>query len=122
MRRIFLVAALLAALPFAAGDTHAAGALVVGSCGAYGEAHDFGNSPAARASALSKCQGPGCRLVVTLKGDCAAFAVDAVNPCGASAWASGGHLGRAQNDALRKCFKDGGRECVIRTFVCDGRG
>jgi hypothetical protein len=99
----------------------AAGALAIGACGAHGEAHDFPNAIAARASALRKCQGRNCRLVATLKGDCAAFAVDGANPCGPHGFASGPHLGRAQNAALASCFKERGKDCMIRAFVCDGR-
>jgi hypothetical protein len=99
----------------------AAGALAVGSCGAYGEAHDFPNAAAARAAALRQCRGEGCKVVANLRGNCAAFAVDASNPCGASAFASGPHLGKSQNAALRSCYGKGGKDCVIRVFVCDGR-
>lgn len=99
----------------------AAGALAVGSCGAYGEAHDFPNATSARANALRQCRGDHCKVVVNLRGNCAAFAVDASNPCGASAHASGPHLGKAQNAALRACYGKGGKDCVIRVFVCDGR-
>jgi hypothetical protein len=99
----------------------AAGALAVGSCGAFGEAHDFPNIPRARASALSHCRGEQCKVVANLRGNCAAFAVDASDPCGASAHAAGPHLGKAQNAALRACYGKGGKDCVIRVFVCDGR-
>jgi hypothetical protein len=118
------ISALVVAAAFTASSpsAQAAGALVVGACGAYGEAHDFPNAAAARANASRQCKGKACKLAVTLRGNCAAFAVDAGNPCGASAYASGPHLGRAQNAALRACFTKGGRDCVIRMFVCDGRG
>lgn len=99
----------------------AAGALAVGACGAYGEAHDYPNVAAARASALRECRGKGCQVVVNLRGNCAAYAVDGANPCQTSAFASGPHLGKAQNAALRSCYGKGGKDCVIRVFVCDGR-
>jgi Domain of unknown function (DUF4189) len=100
----------------------AAGALAIGSCGAYGQAFDFRNPDAARRSALSKCRGDGCRVVTTIKRGCAAFAVDFTNGCGAHGWGKAAKLGRAQNLALRSCYRDGGRECVIRTFFCDAKG
>ena len=53
--------------------------------------------------------------------NCAALAVDAANPCGAHGSGTASRLGRAQNDALRQCYRDGGKDCVIRTFVCDGK-
>ena len=75
-----------------------------------------------RQSALSKCQGDACRVVTTAKHGCAAFAVDFANPCGAHGWGQGPRLGRSQNEALQACYKDGGKECVIRTFFCDAKG
>ncbi len=102
--------------------SRAAGALAIGSCGAYGQAYDFPSIAAASENAMAQCQGNGCRVVATLKKGCAALAVDGVNPCGAHGWGKGPRLGRAQNDALRACYKDGGRDCVIRTFICDAKG
>ncbi len=116
--QIVILAAIGSAL---AAPAHSAGALAIGACGAYGEAHDFANIALARAGALRQCRGEGCKVVANLRGNCAAFAIDGANPCGPSAYASGPHLGRAQNAALRGCYAKGGRECVIRMFVCDGR-
>lgn len=124
--RAFVVASLFlatATLMFVAVNTaRAAGALAVGSCGAYGEAFDFASVDEARQSALAKCQGNACRVVATSKRGCAAFAVDFGNPCGAQGWGQGSRLGRSQNAALEACYKGGGQECVIRTFYCDARG
>lgn len=100
----------------------AAGALAIGTCGAFGEAYDFPSIEEARRVAQSKCQGDSCRVVATLKGGCAAFAVDFVDPCGAHGWGQAPRLGASQNEALRICYKEGGKECVIRTFLCDARG
>jgi len=101
----------------------AAGALAVGSCGAFGEAYDFDSANAARESAMAKCQGEGCRVVATTsKRNCAAFAVDFANPCGAVGWGQGAKLGATQNAALQACYREGGKECVIRTFFCDAKG
>jgi len=124
--RALVVASLLLAIAtlmmVAVNTTRAAGALAIGTCGAYGEAFDYGSLDAARQSALSKCQGEACRVVTTAKRGCAAFAVDFTNPCGAHGWGKGPRLGRSQNDALEACYKDGGKECVIRTFFCDAKG
>jgi len=103
-------------------SARAAGALAIGACGAFGEAYDFASVDEARASALSKCRGDTCRVVATPKKGCAAFAVDFVNPCGAHGWGRGARLGGTQNEALAACYRDGGKECVIRTFFCDGKG
>lgn len=100
----------------------AAGALAIGSCGAFGEAFDFKSIEQASKNALSKCQGESCRIVTTAKRGCAAFAVDFANPCGAHGWGKGPRLGGSQNAALEACYRDGGKECVIRTFFCDAKG
>jgi hypothetical protein len=106
----------------AVNTARAAGALAIGACGAYGEAHDFHAVADAEKSALSKCKGDACRLVTTVKRGCAAFAVDFTNPCGGNGWGKGPRLGRSQNEALKACYADGGKECVIRTFFCDAKG
>ena len=125
MRALVAASLMLATamLMFVAVNTaRAAGALAIGSCGAFGEAYDFRTIDEARQSALSKCQGETCRVVTTAKRGCAAFAVDFTNPCGAHGWGKGPRLGRSQNEALEACYKDGGKECVIRTFFCDAKG
>lgn len=104
------------------GAASAAGALATGACGAYGQAFGYRDIDAAQNSALQQCKEPGCRVVATLRRSCAALAVDVHNPCGAHAAAYAPRLGVAQNDALRRCYQSGGKECVIRTFVCDGKG
>ena len=117
---LFLATATL--MLVAVNTARAAGALAIGSCGAFGEAFDYGTTKEARQSALTKCRGDACRVVTTAKRGCAAFAVDFANPCGAHGWGKGPKLGRSQNEALAACYKDGGKECVIRTFFCDAKG
>ncbi|MGB7257508.1 MAG: DUF4189 domain-containing protein [Pseudolabrys sp.] len=106
----------------AVNTARAAGALAIGKCGAYGQAYDFANAKEASESALGKCEGKPCRVVTTTKHGCAAFSVDGTDPCGAHGWGRGSRLGSAQNDALRSCYKDGGKDCMIRTFFCDAKG
>ncbi len=124
--RALVVAALLtatAALMLVTVNTaRAAGALAIGACGAFGEAYDFHSVAEARQSALTKCQGNTCRVVATVARGCAAMAVDFNKPCGAHGWGKGPRLGASQNQALRSCYHDGGKECVIRTFFCDAKG
>ena len=100
----------------------AAGALAIGTCGSYGQTFDFKTTANAQRSAMERCKQDGCRIVATLYKTCAALAVDAANPCGAHGSGKASRLGAAQNDALRACYRDGGKDCVIRTFVCDGQG
>jgi hypothetical protein len=124
--RAFVAASLLLAtatlMLVAVNTARGAGALAVGSCGAFGEAYDYRTVDEARQSALTKCQGDTCRVVTITKHGCAALAVDFGNPCGAHGWGKGPRLGHTQNEALRSCYKDGGKECVIRTFFCDAKG
>jgi hypothetical protein len=100
----------------------AAGVIAAGACGAYGQSYDAPNLKVARENALAKCTAADCKVVAQVKQGCSAYAVDGANPCGASGWASGPRLGRAQNDALKACYKAGGKDCVIRTFLCDAKG
>jgi hypothetical protein len=125
MRAVVAATLLLAtlALMFVTVNTaRAAGALAVGACGAFGESFDFHSAVAARKSALDKCAGHRCRVVAVVRRGCAALAVDFTNGCGAHGWGKAGKLGRAQNVALKSCYRDGGKECVIRTFFCDAKG
>ena len=101
---------------------HAAGALAIGACGTYGFAYDYARADAAHGEAMRKCSGAGCRVVADMKRNCAAFAVDMRNVCGSYGFAAASRLGPAQNTALRQCYSSGGRDCVIRAFVCDGKG
>ena len=117
-----LLAATAAVLHVTVQTARAAGALAVGSCGAYGEAYDFRSVRQAEASALAKCKGDACRVVARVKHGCAAMAVDYANACGGHGWGQVARLGAAQNAALRSCYKDGAKECVIRTFFCDAKG
>ncbi len=117
-----LLLAIAALMTVAVNTARAAGALAIGSCGAFGEAYDFRTIEEARQSALSKCAGEACRVVAVTKHGCAALAVDFTNACGAHGWGRGSRLGVSQNEALRSCYKDGGKECVIRTFFCDAKG
>ncbi len=106
----------------AVSKVRAAGALAIGKCGAFGEAFDFHSIGEARKNALAKCTGEACRVVATVERGCAALAVDFANGCGAHGWGKASDLGQAQNAALKSCYRDGAKECVIRTFFCDGKG
>jgi hypothetical protein len=106
----------------AATAAEAAGALAVGACGAYGFAIDYARNDTARTAALSKCSGDGCTVVAAMKRNCAALAIDRKNACGPFGYAAAARLGLAQNTALKQCYRFGGKDCVIRAFVCDGKG
>ena len=117
-----LTLATVTLMAVAVNTARAAGALAIGSCGAFGEAYDYRSVDDARKIALTKCKGEACRVVTTSKRGCAAFAVDFTDPCGASGWGQGPKLGGSQNAALKACYQQGGKECVIRTFFCDAKG
>ena len=99
----------------------AAGAIAIGACAAYGYAYDFADAAAAQAAALKNCAG-SCKQVVTTQKGCVAFAVDGRKPCGPHGFANGPKLGAAQNTALKFCYRYGGRDCVIRAWICDAKG
>ena len=101
-------------------EAHAAGAFAVGKCGAYGQAYDYGAESAARVAATKQCKGE-C-TTVTMKRACAAMAVDLANPCGAYGYAVKPKISASLNAATRECSRYGGKECVIRAWVCDAKG
>ena len=107
-------------LSFNPASANAAGALAVGACAAYGYAYDYPSSQAAQTAALEKCGGSCKKVVVTNKG-CVAFAVDGHKPCGPNGYANASKLGAAQNTALKQCYQFGGKDCVIRAWICDGK-
>jgi hypothetical protein len=113
-------AAIFSLLSAGVGASHAAGALAVGACAAYGYAYDYPSLGAAQAAAIEKC-GDSCKKIVTTEKGCVALAVDGHKPCGPNGFANAPRLGSAQNTALKYCYKFGGRDCVIRAWICDGK-
>jgi len=79
---VVLLAATAALLHVTVRTARAAGALAIGSCGAYGEAYDFHSVADASEGALARCRDSSCRIVATVKRGCAALAVDYANACG----------------------------------------
>lgn len=98
----------------------AAGSLAIGTCGAYGYAYDHTQPDTARTAAMSKCTGE-CKAVAVKK-HCAALAVDVRNACGPFGYSIAKRLGDAQNEALSHCYKHGGKDCMIRAWLCDTKG
>jgi hypothetical protein len=120
-RALFIVAltVVLGTSRFAT-ETWAAGAFAIGKCGAYGEAFDYAGEAGALAAARKQCKGECTTL--TMKRACAAFSVDMTNPCGAHGYAVNPRISNSLNEATRKCYEFGGKECVIRAWACDARG
>ncbi len=122
MRAFAGIAAGVCVLAASVSAGQAAGAMAIGTCAAYGYAYDYRDAAAARTAAQGKCTGAQCKVVVTLKHSCAAFAIDGHRPCGPHGYASARRLGDAENTALQSCYKFGGKDCVIRAFACDQKG
>jgi hypothetical protein len=122
-RRALFVFALTLALAGSrfATEAWAAGAFAIGKCGAYGQAYDYDGEAGALAAARKQCKGE-CATTVTMRRACAAFAVDMANPCGAHGYAVKPQISSSLNEATRKCYEFGGKQCVIRAWACDGRG
>jgi Domain of unknown function (DUF4189) len=116
---VFVLTLALAGSRFAT-ESWAAGAFAVGKCGAYGQAYDYAGATAARAAALKHCKGQ-C-TTMAMKRACAALAVDITNPCGAHGYAVKPRISTSLNEATRKCYEFGGKECVIRAWACDAKG
>ena len=100
---------------------HSAGAIAIGACAAYGYAFDKSTAEEAQAEALKNCEGT-CKQVVATKKGCVAFAIDGRKPCGPLGFANAKRLGEAQNSALKFCYKHGGKDCMIRAWICDAKG
>jgi hypothetical protein len=120
--RVFACFVTLCLLVFGSLETYAAGALATGQCGAYGYAFDDATVKSAERRAMRECRGKNCKVVATMRRACAAFAIDGSNVCGPHGWATANTLGRAQNAASKHCYRFGGRNCVIRAWVCDAKG
>jgi Domain of unknown function (DUF4189) len=107
---------------FAPGTARADGALAIGDCSAFGYAINFGSESEARRRALGECRSHGgrnCKVVVTLRGNCGAFATDRSRSCGAWGWATRASRSLAENAALDQCSGAGGHRCRVRTQFCD---
>jgi hypothetical protein len=57
-----------------------------------------------------------------MKRACAAFSIDLTNPCGPHGYAVRSDIATTLNEATRKCYEFGGKECVIRAWACDAKG
>ena len=100
--------------------SQAAGALAFGKCGVYGQAYDYAGDRQAIEAARRQCKG-AC-TTVTMKRACAALAIDLKNPCGAHGYAVRPKISSSLNEATKKCYEFGGKECVIRAWACDAKG
>jgi hypothetical protein len=105
----------------AASAAGAIGAVAAGTCDRLGYALGYDNFDAAAAAAMQVCARNGdrrCKLILTIEGDCAAFAVGGA--CQARGWATGSERRLAEERALAACAGQGGRDCTVRRSICDG--
>jgi len=114
--------AVLGILSSGLAPSYGAGVLAIGKCAAYGYAYDYPSIAAAETRSPREVFGWICNQMVTAQKGCAAFAVDGHKPCGPNGYANASRLGAAQNAALKYCYKYGGKDCVIRAWICDGKG
>jgi hypothetical protein len=122
MHLAFIAACFAALAILVSAESHAAGALATGRCGAFGYSSNDVSADAAAMRARAQCKGKDCKVVTNFSKTCAAYAIDANNMCGPSGWAKADSLANAQNIAAEQCHRFGGKTCVIRAWVCDGRG
>jgi len=101
----------------------AVGALAIGTCDRYGYSYNQNNPGLAQARALTECARNGdnrCRVLVNTHFNCGAFAIDALNRCGARGWGRAPNRRRAERIAIGQCFKYGGSTCRVQAWTCDG--
>ena len=115
------VIALIASTAAAPAAAAPIGAVAAGTCDRLGYATGYDNVDAAAAAALQACASNGdksCKLILSIEGNCAAFAV--VGACGPRGWASGANRRQAEERSLGACAAQGGKDCTVRRSICDG--
>ena len=70
--------------------------------------------------ALNEC-GYGCRVVMTFRNQCGAFAADQEPGSTIYGWAKGGSGSGVRSQAIDNCRQRGGRSCTVRTWGCTDR-
>lgn len=111
--------ALASLLTLAVGPALAAGALAIdGNQGlSYGWAVDLSTPEQAAQEALFQC-GSGCRVVLRFDSGCGAYAADQSPMSTISGWGGASSGPAAQDRALSECLSRGGRNCIVRAWVC----
>jgi len=120
-RRLAMLASVLLPLATAPADAAGIGAVAVGACDRLGYATGYDNLDAATAAALQACASNGdrsCKVILSIQGNCAAFAI--AGPCGARGWATAPDRRQVEEKAVTACSLRGGRDCTVRRSICDG--
>lgn len=104
-----------------ASHAHASGALAIDSNQGqqYGFAYNYATIDEASQRALSEC-GDGCHIVETFEQGCAAYAADQTPGSTVYGWGTASDSGNAQSTALQYCQSNGGNQCIVRVWGCNG--
>ena len=81
----------------------------------WGWAIDYPTVQEARQRALSEC-GRNCRVVMTFRNQCAAYAADQERGSTIYGWAKNSTSASAQSRALNECRNRGGKSCIVRVW------
>lgn len=114
----FIATAFLLVEGFSAGAAIAGewGAVATGPNGAYGWAVNYSSEEAAKAAALSNCEGSCTDGGVSFKNTCASIALGG----GYFGWATSTSKSTAINSAIEHC--GGANVCATKVWGCSGDG
>ena len=85
---------------------------------AFGWSNDFDDAQSAENEAMKSCRANGddCQVTVDFWNTCAAVAADADTV----AYGLGDTRGKAEDEAVAACTKDGGADCTVQAWSCTG--
>ena len=86
----------------------------------WGWAIDYATVREAEQRALSEC-GSNCRVVMTFRNQCAAYAADQEKGSTIYGWGKDSTSAAAKNRALNECRNRGGNSCIVRVWGCTRR-
>lgn len=86
----------------------------------WGWAIDYATVQEAKQRALSECGG-NCRVVMTFRDQCGAYAADEKRGSTIYGWGKDGTSTAARNRALNECRNRGGKSCIVRVWGCTRR-
>ncbi len=86
----------------------------------WGWAIDYATVREAEQRALSEC-GSNCRVVMTFRNQCAAYAADQEKGSTIYGWGKDSTSAAAKNRALNECRNRGGKSCIVRVWGCTRR-
>jgi hypothetical protein len=85
---------------------------------AWGDSWNFGNSAAADAAAMAKCNHPGCQLMTQIgPHQCGALA--STPNCSGYGWATRPNRAAAELGAMQQCQGYNAGQCILRLSDCN---